>query len=129
LHSPTQTQKAEIIYVSVADTVVAQALELMFEKLTASAIFRGESVEGTLGTVSGSGSFLAELMRLRSLDQSPHAALSRAIAGVRGQTLVLNLPGSPRAALEPPARPLAVPVRFVGREHAGQPTARRRAFG
>ncbi len=43
---------------------------------------------------------LAELMRLRSLDQSPHAALSRAIAGVRGQTLVLNLPGSPRAALE-----------------------------
>ena len=43
---------------------------------------------------------LAELMRLRSLDRSPHAALSRAIAGVRGQTLVLNLPGSPRAALE-----------------------------
>ena len=35
--------------------------EGVFEKLTASAIFRGESVEGTLGTVLGSGSFLTEL--------------------------------------------------------------------
>ena len=63
LRRPTQTQKVEIVYLNVADTIVAQALELMFEKLTASAIFRGESVEGTLGTASGSGSFLAELMR------------------------------------------------------------------
>ena len=46
-----------------SDPAAAQALELMFEKLTASAIFRGESVEGTLGTATGSGSFLAELLQ------------------------------------------------------------------
>jgi hypothetical protein len=63
LRRPTQTQKVEIVYLNMVDTIVAQALELMFEKLTAAAIFRGESVEGTLGTVAGSGRFLAELMK------------------------------------------------------------------
>lgn len=39
---------------------------------------------------------LAELMRSRSLEETPMAALSRALAGVRGRTLIINLPGSPR---------------------------------
>jgi molybdopterin adenylyltransferase len=41
----------------------------------------------------------AETMRRGSAEQTPHALLSRAMAGSRGRTLVLNLPGSPRAAL------------------------------
>jgi len=43
---------------------------------------------------------LAELMRLRSLQITPRAALSRAVAGIRQGTLILNLPGSPKGALE-----------------------------
>ena len=43
---------------------------------------------------------LAELMRLESLKITPHAALSRAVAGIRGRTLIVNLPGSPKAAVE-----------------------------
>lgn len=43
---------------------------------------------------------LAEAMRARSLEITPHAMLSRAAAGIRGDTLIVNLPGSPRAALE-----------------------------
>ena len=43
---------------------------------------------------------LAELMRSVSLEQTPMAALSRAVAGVRGKTLIINLPGSPRAVRE-----------------------------
>lgn len=43
---------------------------------------------------------LAELMRLRSLQITPLAALSRAVAGIRQGTLILNLPGSPKGALE-----------------------------
>jgi molybdopterin biosynthesis enzyme MoaB len=39
-------------------------------------------------------------MRAASLAITPHAMLSRARAGIRGQTLILNLPGSPKAALE-----------------------------
>lgn len=43
---------------------------------------------------------LAEAMRAASLAQTPHAMLSRAIAGIRSSTLIVNLPGSPKAALE-----------------------------
>jgi molybdopterin adenylyltransferase len=43
---------------------------------------------------------LAEAMRLQSLRITPHAMLSRAIAGIRGRTLIVNLPGSPKAAVE-----------------------------
>jgi molybdopterin adenylyltransferase len=41
-----------------------------------------------------------ELMRMRSLAKTPTAALSRAVAGIRGRTLIINLPGSPRGAVE-----------------------------
>ncbi|OPX19558.1 MAG: molybdenum cofactor biosynthesis protein [Desulfobacca sp. 4484_104] len=43
---------------------------------------------------------LAEAMRAASLASTPHAMLSRAQAGLRGSTLIINLPGSPRAARE-----------------------------
>jgi molybdenum cofactor synthesis domain-containing protein len=43
---------------------------------------------------------LGELMRMRSLSKTPCAALSRAVAGIRGMTLIINLPGSPRGAVE-----------------------------
>lgn len=43
---------------------------------------------------------LAELMRLRGLEKTPHAMLSRGVAGIRGSVLVVNLPGSPTAAIE-----------------------------
>jgi molybdopterin adenylyltransferase len=43
---------------------------------------------------------LAEAMRCESLKVTPHAMLSRAVAGVRGKVLIINLPGSPRAAVE-----------------------------
>ena len=43
---------------------------------------------------------LAELMRAAGLASTPMAALSRAVVGVRGTTLIANLPGSPRGAVE-----------------------------
>lgn len=43
---------------------------------------------------------IAEAMRQESLRKTPHAMLSRAVAGIRGRTLIINLPGSPKAALE-----------------------------
>jgi molybdenum cofactor synthesis domain-containing protein len=41
-----------------------------------------------------------EAMRLASMAVTPHAMLSRAVAGIRGSTLIINLPGSPRGAVE-----------------------------
>jgi len=43
---------------------------------------------------------LAELMRLEGIKKTPMAALSRATAGVRGKSLIVNLPGSPKGASE-----------------------------
>jgi molybdenum cofactor synthesis domain-containing protein len=43
---------------------------------------------------------LAELMRAEGLKKTPRSALSRAVVGVRKATLIVNLPGSPRGALE-----------------------------
>lgn len=43
---------------------------------------------------------LTEAMRAASLRITPHAMLSRAAAGIRGTTLIVNLPGSPKAAVE-----------------------------
>ena len=42
---------------------------------------------------------MAELMRLRGLEQTRFSVLSRALAGVRKQSLIVNLPGSPAGAL------------------------------
>ena len=42
----------------------------------------------------------AELMRSESLKITPMAILSRAVAGIRGTSLIINLPGSPRGAIE-----------------------------
>ncbi|MGC9357896.1 MAG: MogA/MoaB family molybdenum cofactor biosynthesis protein [Anaerolineae bacterium] len=43
---------------------------------------------------------LAEVMRAASLRVTPHAMLSRAVCGIRGHTLIVNLPGSPKGATE-----------------------------
>jgi len=43
---------------------------------------------------------MAEAMRAESFKKTPHALISRAIAGIRKQTLIVNLPGSPRAVRE-----------------------------
>jgi molybdopterin adenylyltransferase len=43
---------------------------------------------------------LGELMRARGLKATPLAVLSRAIAGTRGRVLIVNLPGSPKGAVE-----------------------------
>ena len=43
---------------------------------------------------------IAEAMRASSLAKTPYALLSRAVAGIRGKTLIVNLPGSPKGAIE-----------------------------
>ena len=43
---------------------------------------------------------IAEAMRMKGMRKTPFAMISRAVAGVRGKTLIINLPGSPRAVKE-----------------------------
>jgi molybdopterin biosynthesis enzyme MoaB len=43
---------------------------------------------------------MAEAMRAYSLLKTPMAVISRAVVGIRGSTLIVNLPGSPKGACE-----------------------------
>ena len=61
---------------------------------------RDRTPEATLAVVERLAPGLAEVMRLRSLEKTPYAMLSRSVAGIRGRTIILNLPGSPKAAVE-----------------------------
>lgn len=61
---------------------------------------RDVAPEATRAVIQRDAPGLAETMRSQSLKKTPHAMLSRAIAGIRGQTLIINLPGSPKGAVE-----------------------------
>ena len=61
---------------------------------------RDETPEATLDVVDREVPGIAEAMRAASLAVTPMAMLSRGVAGVRGTVLVINLPGSPKAAVE-----------------------------
>jgi molybdenum cofactor synthesis domain-containing protein len=43
---------------------------------------------------------VGELMRIKGLEKTPMASLSRAVAAIRNKTLIINLPGNPKGALE-----------------------------
>lgn len=61
---------------------------------------RDVTPEATRSVLDREAPGLAELMRAAGLARTPHAALSRAVAGVRGRTLIVNLPGSPKGVRE-----------------------------
>jgi len=61
---------------------------------------RDVTPEATLAVVERVVPGFGEEMRRRSLLKTPHALISRAVAGIRGTTLIINLPGSPRGAVE-----------------------------
>lgn len=56
--------------------------------------------EATAAVIRRSAPGLAEAMRQESLRRTPHAMLSRGLAGIRARTVIINLPGSPKAAVE-----------------------------
>ena len=61
---------------------------------------RDVTPEATRAVIDREAHGLVEAMRAVSGIRSSHAMLSRAIAGIRGHVLIINLPGSPKAAIE-----------------------------
>ena len=61
---------------------------------------RDVTPEATMDVLDREIPGIAEAMRAESLKKTKNAMLSRAVAGVCGQTLIINLPGSPRAVRE-----------------------------
>jgi molybdenum cofactor synthesis domain-containing protein len=61
---------------------------------------RDVTPEATADVIQRQAPGLTEAMRAEGLRVTPHAMLSRSIAGIRGSTLIVNLPGSPKGAVE-----------------------------
>jgi molybdopterin adenylyltransferase len=61
---------------------------------------RDVAPEATRAVIQRDAPGIAETMRAESLKKTAHAMLSRAVAGIRGRTLIINLPGSPKGAVE-----------------------------
>lgn len=61
---------------------------------------RDNTPEATLAVVERLVPGMAEAMRSSSLKTTPHAMLSRGVAGIRNGILIINFPGNPRAAVE-----------------------------
>ena len=86
---------------------------------------RDVTPEATQAVIERDVPGLAEALRFEGYRRTPLAVLSRGLAGVRGRTLIVNLPGSPRAVREgmetlAPILPHAVKmVRGVDTEHTG----------
>jgi molybdenum cofactor synthesis domain-containing protein len=88
----------------IADTLVTWAdeagLDLILTTGGTGFAPRDVTPEATRDVIHREAPGLAEAMRAASLAITPHAMLSRAVAGIRGRTLIVNLPGSPKAVRE-----------------------------
>ena len=61
---------------------------------------RDVTPDATLKVIDKEVPGFSEAMRAESLKKTPHAMISRAIAGIRGSCLIVNLPGSPKSVKE-----------------------------
>jgi molybdenum cofactor synthesis domain-containing protein len=61
---------------------------------------RDVTPEATFDVIDREIPGIGEYMRAKSAEITPHAIISRAVAGVRKSSLIINLPGSPRGARE-----------------------------
>ncbi len=77
-----------------------QGLDLVFTTGGTGFAPRDVTPEATRAVVERPVPGIVEAIRMQSLKITPHAMLSRATAGIRGKTLIINFPGSPKAALE-----------------------------
>jgi molybdopterin adenylyltransferase len=98
---------ADIVVVPDGRAVVAEAIVEACERADLVVTSGGTGLhpndatpEATLDVIDRGVPGIAEAMRAAALEVTPMGMLSRAVAGVRGRALVVNLPGSPKAARE-----------------------------
>ena len=88
---------------------IAEALKKSADRLKADLILttggtglspRDVTPDATLAVIDKEVPGFSEAMRAESLKKTPHAMISRAITGIRGTSLIVNLPGSPKSVRE-----------------------------
>lgn len=94
---PDERELIEEKLIEYADTI---GVDLIITTGGTGFSLRDVTPEATLAVVDRLAPGLAEAMRAESLKITPMAMLSRAAAGIRGRTLIINLPGSPKGVKE-----------------------------
>jgi molybdenum cofactor synthesis domain-containing protein len=64
---------------------------------------RDVTPDATLEVIEKESPGMSEAMRRESAAITPHAMISRAVTGIRGSSLIINLPGSPKGVMENPS--------------------------
>jgi molybdopterin adenylyltransferase len=107
-----QNLPAEVIHYEVIPDekeVIIKALKKSADRLKADLILttggtglspRDVTPDATLKVIDKEVPGFSEAMRAESLKKTPHAMISRAIVGIRGSSLIVNLPGSPKSVKE-----------------------------
>ncbi len=90
----------EIITSTLKDWADARGLDLIITTGGTGVSPSDVTPEATAGVIDRELPGIAEAMRRASFKITPHAILSRAISGIRGNCLIINLPGSKKAAQE-----------------------------
>jgi len=79
---------------------VIQKIKLIFTTGGTGFAPRDITPEATSAVIERETPGIAEYLRYKSFQITPHATLSRGVAGISNQSLIINLPGSPKAAKE-----------------------------
>jgi molybdopterin adenylyltransferase len=104
-----QMRVVEYIVIPDDQAQIVAALRRLADDLSLDVVFttggtglapRDVTPQATLEVIDYQVPGLAEAMRAASLSKTPAAMLSRAVAGVRGRTLIVNLPGNPKGVRE-----------------------------
>jgi len=92
--------ETEAISFTLADWADSNAADVVLTSGGTGFTSRDITPEATLAVIDPIAPGISEAIRAFSLRLTPHAMLSRAVSGIRKRTLIINLPGSPKGALE-----------------------------
>jgi molybdopterin adenylyltransferase len=100
MHTEVIPDDEELIVVKLMGWADSRAFDLILTTGGTGVSPRDVTPEATLKVVERTIPGFSEEMRRASFAKTPHALISRAVAGIRAQTLIINLPGSPKGAIE-----------------------------
>jgi molybdenum cofactor synthesis domain-containing protein len=92
--------EADVIEKKLVEFVDERKLDLVVTTGGTGVSPRDVTPEATLKVIDRELPGMAEAMRRESMQKTPHAMISRAVAGIRKTTLIVNLPGSPKGVRE-----------------------------
>jgi len=100
LHSKVIPDDKELIEEALREYADVKKLDLILTTGGTGVSPRDVTPDATLQVIEKEVPGMAEAMRRESAAVTPHAMISRAVAGIRGASLIINLPGSPKGVRE-----------------------------